>query len=362
MIGHVTVEEGMRRSMESDSYLEALVTRLPPLGPAGKMAGRPIPGLDYLDLDLHPTRWHLVESWRGRRALVRHLAKFDADVVHVNSHTAAFLCAEMMRQRPFMLSVDVPVWAWHEMGIWRPVWPHSRRTLWLSEQLERRAFGNAAMVLAYSEWAARLIRHRCPSARVRIWHPGVDASRFSPATRQAAESRTKPYRLLFVGARFDAKGGHDLISAVGPRLGRDIELDIVTPDQVAARPGLRVHRLSGDAPELVELYRAADLLCLPTRGDASPWVVLEAMSCGVPVLSTNVGAIPDTLRAGTADEAGIVVNPGAVNNLTGALDDLLKDPVRRRRMGEAGRQEVYTRHSTEVQAKRFVSLLDEALS
>ena len=361
MLGHETAEDQMRQIGASDVRLQWLVTKLPPLGLVGRVAGRPLPWLGDLDLDWHPTRWHIVESLRGRRTLKKLLARFDANVVHVSTHTAALLCVQLMRQRPFMISVDVPIWPWHEMGIWRPVRSYSRASLWLSEQLERRAFGNAALVLAYSEWAARLVQQECPSARVRTWHPGVDANRFSPASERPAGSDLTPYRLLFVGARFAAKGGEDLLEAVGHRLGRDIELDIVTPDPVAGRPGLRVHRLEPGAPELVDLYRSADLLCLPTRGDSFGWVVLEAMSCGVPVIASRMGAIPELLRTGTAEAAGIVVDARDPGALAQGLDELLADPERRRSMGAAGRRAVLACHSSEVQMKRFVALVDEVL-
>ena len=361
MLGHETAEDRMRQIGASDLRLRSLVTKLPPLGLAGRVAGRPLPWLWYLDLDLHPTRWHIVESLRARRTLKKLLTTFDANVVHVSTHTAALLCVRLMRQRPFMISVDVPIWPWHEMGIWRPVRSYSRASLWLSERLERRAFGNAALVLAYSEWAARLVQQECPSARVRIWHPGVDANRFSPASERPAGGSHIPYRLLFVGARFAAKGGEDLLEAVGHRLGRDIELDIVTPDPVASRPGLGVHRLEPGAPQLVDLYRSADLLCLPTRGDSFGWVVLEAMSCGVPVIASRMGAIPELLRPGTAEEAGIVVDARDPGALAQALDELLADPERRRSMGAAGRRAVLARHSSEVQMKRFLELVGEVL-
>ena len=359
MLGHETAEDRMRQIGAFDVRLQSLVTKLPPLGLTGRIAGRPLPWLGYLDLDWHPTRWHIVESLRGRRTLKKLLATFDANVVHVSTQTAALLCIRLMRQRPFMISVDVPVWPWHEMGIWRPVRSHSRASLWLSEKLERRAFGNAALVLAYSEWAGRLIRQECPSARVQIWHPGVDASWFSPAPERPAG--VGPYRLLFVGARFTAKGGEDLLKAVGHRLGRDIELDIVTPDPVASRPGLRVHRLVPGAPQLVDLYRSADLMCLPTRGDSFGWVVLEAMSCGVPVIASRMGAIPELLQPGTAEAAGIVVEARDPEALAQAVDELLADPERRRSMGVAGRKAVLASHSSEVQMKRFQVLVGEAL-
>jgi hypothetical protein len=110
MLGHETAERQMRQIGASDVRLQWLVTKLPPLGLAGRVAGRRLPWLWYLDLDWQPTRWHIVESLRGRRTLKKLLATFDANVVHVSTRTAALLCVQLMRQRPFMISVDVPIW------------------------------------------------------------------------------------------------------------------------------------------------------------------------------------------------------------------------------------------------------------
>jgi len=70
-------------------------------------------------------------------------------------------------------------------------------------------------------------------------------------------------RVLFVGGRFAQKGGEDLLHALDGLLGEQVELDLVTPAEVAPRPGLRVHRLESADPELLERL--------------SPWSRLDAI-------------------------------------------------------------------------------------
>jgi glycosyltransferase involved in cell wall biosynthesis len=223
-----------------------------------------------------------------------------------------------MRSTPTAVSVDTTVGDWYSMPAWRP---RHRRTAALiapSQALERRAFQRAALVLAWTAWARRAVEREAPGVRVIEHHPGIDLARYQPAPRR---ERTLP-RVLFVGGRFAEKGGEDLLAALGEDLGHTVELDLVTPADVPTRPGMRVHRLNPSDPELLDLQQQADVFCLPSHGDAAPWAVLEAMACGTPVISTNVGGIPDLLDDG---RAGRIVAPGDRTDLARRLRTLLTD-------------------------------------
>src|SRR6202035_4623710 len=160
-------------------------------------------------------------------------------------------------------------------------------------------------------------------------HPGLDLERYRPA---AQRPRERP-RILFVGGRFAEKGGDDLLAALD-RLGESVELGLVTPAEGPERPGVRVHRLGPSDPLLLDLQQQADLLCLPTHRDAVPWVVLEAMACGTPVLATRVGGIPDLVEDG---RAGMLLPHGDPRALAQGLQALLADPQRLAAMGAHAR-------------------------
>jgi glycosyltransferase involved in cell wall biosynthesis len=352
--GHTATESALRIGVEGAGDVSARFARMGPWALGARALARPVPGLDRRDLDLHVPRWHLVESVRGRGFIAARLAASAVDVLHVTSHTPALLVADVMRRVPTFLAVDVPIWEWHAMGIWRPVARHSRAALWPSLALERRAFEDAAGVIAFSDWAAAAVRRTAPGARVFTICPGVDTARLRPATKLA---RTRA-RVLFVGGRFAEKGGRDLLDALGEDLDRSVELDVVTGDPLPERPGVRVHRLGREDPRLLALYQQADVMCLPTRGDSLGWALVEAMACGTPVISTPVGAIPELLDEG---RRGLLVEPGDPRALRAAIRQLLDDEALRGQLAGRALVAVAERFDARVQGRKLVGVMREAV-
>lgn len=88
--------------------------------------------------------------------------------------------------------------------------------------------------------------------------------------------------------------------------------------------------------ELRSLYGSADVFVYPTLGDTLPLVVLEAMACGLPVVSTTVGGIPFAVRP----DCGILLPPGDAAAVSEAVTFLLSAPEQRRAMGINARKRV----------------------
>jgi glycosyltransferase involved in cell wall biosynthesis len=85
-----------------------------------------------------------------------------------------------------------------------------------------------------------------------------------------------------------------------------------------------------------DVYRSADIFCLPSWWEAMPLSVLEAMASGLPVVATTVGDVPTMVRPGVT---GFLVEPRNLEAIAASLRTLLDDPDLRRRMGSAGREE-----------------------
>jgi glycosyltransferase involved in cell wall biosynthesis len=109
----------------------------------------------------------------------------------------------------------------------------------------------------------------------------------------------------------------------------------------------------------VEPYLAAlDLFVLPSLWEALPLSVLEAMSCGLPVIATSVGGTAEAVEDGVT---GRILPPMDAEALAGALGELLADPIALRRMGQAGRDAYEARFRLERMVDDTEALYREQL-
>ena len=353
VMGQGQLEQALTKGLaeQPERGVETRFAALSPLTPFEHAAAiRTFGPLTKTGLEFRALRWHLIQAARARRELGRELKAWRADVAHVHSHSIGFL-AGGSQWPPLALSVDCTAHDWWAMPAWRKIEGDREIALRPSSALERRVFRRAALVLAWTDWARRSVERSAPQANVVELHPGIDLDRYRPATRRERELP----RILFVGGRFAEKGGEDLLGALSGRLAGRVELDVVTPAELEPRPGVSVHRLDPDAPELLDLFQQADLFCLPTYGDAAPWAVLEAMACGTAVLSTAVGGIPDQLDHG---RAGVIVRHGDPRALGEAIEALLEDPARREQLGARARARCEERYDAVRQTGRLLALLE----
>jgi len=216
----------------------------------------------------------------------------------------------------------------------------------------------SAVVVLSPSWAD-WVRSVAPKARVFVLHNYVRM----PASqgRRAGEG---PIKVLFLGIIGHRKGVYDLLPAFadaratvpGMKLlvGGNGEVDQAR--MRAAELGL------GDSVEFLgwvggdrknELLAAADIFVLPSYNEGLPISLLEAMSWGVPVISTTVGGIPELIRDGTD---GYLIEAGDVPALARRLAELAGDPDLRRRMGRAGREQVAESFSREAVLPRLEQL------
>ncbi|HHX40858.1 MAG TPA: colanic acid biosynthesis glycosyltransferase WcaL [Armatimonadetes bacterium] len=184
----------------------------------------------------------------------------------------------------------------------------------------------------------------------RVYH-GIDTRRFAPAK----ERGTGPAQILAVGRLLPKKGLHHLVAACGVLRQRDAQFQLIIAGDGPERDRLErlaaEHGVAGSTAflgeviqeELIAIYGRADLFALPCvvtpEGDRDglPNVLLEAMASALPVVSTRVSAIPEAVEDGVT---GVLVPPGDVEALAGALERLIQDAGLRHRLGEAARARV----------------------
>lgn len=116
----------------------------------------------------------------------------------------------------------------------------------------------------------------------------------------------------------------------------------------------RVVQFAGEVSNVSEYLQASDAFVLPTEDDAFPLSLIEAMACGLPVVSTVVGGIPEIVREG---ETGILVRPGNQQELDGALRSVIASHDLAASLGRAARLAVEARYSRERVANQYMALL-----
>jgi len=107
-----------------------------------------------------------------------------------------------------------------------------------------------------------------------------------------------------------------------------------------------------------EALNTSDIFCFPTLNDAFPLVLLEAMQCGKPVVSTFEGAIPDIVDHG---KTGLLVHQQNVEELADALQQLIEDENMRKKMGECGRGKFNSCYTLEIFEKNMLNVFENSI-
>lgn len=206
-------------------------------------------------------------------------------------------------------------------------------------------------VVALSDSWANYFQRLAPAARVVVLPNYVRVPVF-----ERCYSERRPLQVLFMGLIGDRKGVFDLLAAVAiVNSSSDVVRLIIGGNGELNRCQAEVVRLglteavelrgwiSGPSKE--QLLRDSDIFVLPSYNEGLPVSVLEAMSWGLPVVSTHVGGIPDLVRDGVD---GLLLQPGDVAGLAERIAALALSASRREQMGQSGRARVIQHFSDQA--------------
>jgi glycosyltransferase involved in cell wall biosynthesis len=343
-LGHVVHAMNLEKVLRNEPGIKGNVIRIRPAETPGV---RPLPVIK---------NWSVQASWAARCSLRNGLKNQRTDAIFIHTQVAALMARGFMRRIPTVVSLDATPLNFDTMA---EAYGHERQASALESLklgLNRRALAGAAAIVTWSHWAARSVvdDYEVASERVHPVYPGVDVRKFRP---RATVRRSGPLRVLFVGGDFQRKGGPELVEAVASLQGR-VEADIVTsaPAPGAARGGrIRFHTdLGPNSDKLLELYSRSDVFSLPSRGDCTPLAVAEAMACGLPIVASKVGSIPDMVDHG---RNGFLVDTRSPRDLAAALGELAADPLLCQSMGAASRLVAEREHDAEKNWRKIFDLM-----
>jgi glycosyltransferase involved in cell wall biosynthesis len=228
---------------------------------------------------------------------------------------------------------------------------------------------SANAVVTVSDFGVRYLKERFPPAAEKIHrvYNGIDLAKF-----QRADFRGSKQLIIAIGRLIEKKGFADLVRAceVLRKRGHDVWCQIIGEGPLESvlradidNRGLHEHLLlSGPLPqtEIGTRLAGATMFALPCIAEETgamdnlPTVIMEAMAAGLPVVSTNVGGIPEMV---VCSETGLLVSPGDPAALAEAIEKFIVDPALARKFGQAGYERSQTLFSIEKNVRELVRII-----
>ena len=293
-------------------------------------------------------RRQLPDMWRTRRAFKR----LGADVIHFNLSSMsscqwAILAAMTIPGQRFVVMEHSPVGTWSAM----------------SNRLKRLTSRRADAHVTVGEGAARIIEGlgELPPGSLRVIHSGVPLMDLAPPERS-----TDDFTIGML-SRHDPVKGIDLAIQVMAELGAGYRLIVVGDGPQRPELEALVERLGlTGRVELLpfrddarNLYPTFDVYLLPSRLEAFPVTIQEAMQAGVPVVATDVGSVREAIDDG---ETGFVVPVQDVGAMADAVRRLAGDEVLRAAMGARAAEVGRERFDVDAAVRAWEALYAEVLS
>ena len=231
----------------------------------------------------------------------------------------------------------------------------------LARSLLRRVLSQSGAVTTVSSWLAGQVKTMAPDSNPIVSPMPVATHLFTPGGTRHAR------RLLFVG-RLNAQKGIALLLDALAAMREPAELDVIGDGtdrealrEQAARLGIgaRVHWHGAlPQPRLLDFYRAATALVVPSREEGFGLVAVEAQLCETPVVAFASGGLSDTIDDGAT---GYLIPPGDATALASTLD-LVVASEGRHEVGKAGRQSALAQFAPDSVARRYRKLYDSVLN
>lgn len=296
------------------------------------------------------------------------IREFGADLVVGRSFHMTLIAAPAAKRR------SIPLIAIEASN---PQWDFQRsagRFQSIKRRLISRAYASAAAVVALSEGAARGLSefYRLPEHRVRRLSSSIDLGELKRlAAEPAPPLEPGCFHMASVGRLVPEKGHRDLIEAVARLIGdgerADLRLHVIGDgplrvelERFAHERGIgsAVH-FAGFRRNPIAIVRQCDLFCLPSHYEGMPGALLEAMSCGVPVIACDCESGPREIFDG--GRFGTLIPVGDPTALAAAILDVANKPAAARDKAFAGQRHVEQKYSASAVVEQMQALFQEVL-
>lgn len=334
-----------------------------PLLAQAEKAGFKVVRLEHMRPEMSP-----LEDWRAQRELIEHLRDGDFDIVHTHSSKAGALG----RFAAHRVGVPAIVHTFHgfpfhdfQFGPLRATYIEIEKRLGrITDQFH--AVGGAVAAQAISLRIA-------PPERIRTIGSAIDRDILiaSPSNRASARrlmGLTDDAQVIgTVGRLAPQKAPQDLVAAIEAMRRPNVFCVWVGDGPLRQEIARLIERrnltkqflLLGERQDVAALLPGFDVFALASYYEGLPCSVVEAMTCGVPVVATAVNAVSEVVVPG---RTGLLVPPGAPALLGRALAYLLDHPAEGSRMSLAARSQLGDRFDPEVLGRDLSETYELALT
>jgi glycosyltransferase involved in cell wall biosynthesis len=250
---------------------------------------------------------------------------------------------------------------------------------WFLRIFEERMMRRSKLLIAVSDFTRRELTqyYGISPSKIRVIHNGVDTQKFQPekdkrrVKQELGFSPDEP-AIVSVGRLYARKGLFTLIESIPVVIrkfptarfiisGKGQSDEMAKLKAHAERLGVRGNIVfTGYYPDakLPKLYQAADVFAFSTFYEHHPFAVLEALATGLPVVTTNVGGIPETITQG---KDGYMCSPFDAETFSARILELLEHPEAATEMGHQARETIMDRFDWQIVVKDAIKVYNEAL-
>ncbi|XP_072996377.1 sulfoquinovosyl transferase SQD2-like [Typha latifolia] len=280
--------------------------------------------------------------------IISEVAKFKPDIIHASSPGIMVFGALIIAK---LLCVPI-VMSYHtHVPIYIPRYTFSWlvKPMWLIIKFLHRA---ADLTLVPSAAIGRDLQaaHVTAAHKIRLWNKGVDSESFHPRYRshemRVRLSNGEPEKPLIIHVgRLGVEKSLDFLKRVmdrfpGVRIAfiGDGPYRLELEQMFSGMPAVFTGTLHGE--ELSQAYASGDIFVMPSESETLGFVVLEAMSSGVPVVAARAGGIPDIIPEEQDGKTSFLFTPGDLDDCVSKIERLLSCNEFREAMGKAARKEM----------------------
>lgn len=200
---------------------------------------------------------------------------------------------------------------------------------------------------------------------------GIDTEAYKPLNKEECRhilGISWNQKILMFGAVSlkDERKGSDLLIKSLQQLPSSLKSDILLltlgegGEKIAEMVGIKTLNLGYVSSDRLKsiAFSASDLFVFPTRADNLPLVLQESMACGTPMVSFDIGGVPDLVRHNIT---GYLAKPEDIQDFSNGIVQLLEDDQLRQNMSKNCRVIAISEYSLELQAKRYIELYEQVL-